>query len=114
MEYKIDATNKKIGRVATEAASILLGKNTPDFAKHKISGHKVVIENAGSLDISEKKKEEKTYKKYSGYPGGLKITPMNKVIEKKGVSEVLKTAITGMIPRNKLRKDTLKNLVIKE
>lgn len=114
MEYKIDAQDKKIGKVAAEAASILMGKNTPDFEKHKLSGHVVVVENASKLDISDKKMEEKKYAKYSGYPGGLRFETLEKVIEKKGYEEVLRRAVYGMLPGNKLRAKIMKNLVVKD
>jgi large subunit ribosomal protein L13 len=113
-EFTIDATGKKLGRVATEAASILMGKNDPSFEKHTVSGNKVVITNAAKADISEKKKSEKKYGKYSGYPGGLRFETLGDVIEKKGYGEVFARAVYGMLPGNKLRAKIMKNLTVTE
>ncbi len=114
MEYVIDAKGKKLGRVAQEAASILMGKNTPDFERQTLSGNKVIIENASLADISEVKKETKEYERYSGYPGGLVYEKMKRTIEKKGYSEVFKYAVMGMLPANRLAKQMMKNLIVKE
>jgi large subunit ribosomal protein L13 len=109
-QYKIDVTGKKLGRIASEIATILMGKNSVDFAPNKVANVKVEISGIDSMDISDKRRESTTYKRYSGYPGGQTVEPMEKIIEKKGYSEVLRIAVEGMIPRNKLRKDRMKNL----
>ncbi len=114
MEHTIDAKGKKLGRVATEVASFLMGKDTPDFSRNSARNVKVNVVNASGLDINPKKKEEKTYKSFSGYPGGLKTSTMEKVIEKKGYAEVLRKAVYGMLPGNKLRAQMMKNLKISE
>ena len=114
MEHNIDATNKKLGRLATEVAVLLMGKNTPDFAKNKVADIKINITNASKMDIDEKKLESKEYQRYSGYPGGRKIKKMSEVIGKKGFAEVLEKAVYGMLPTNKLRAKLMKNLVIEE
>ncbi len=114
MEHKIDATEKKLGRVAAEAASFLMGKSNPNFQRNEVADVKVNIENASKLDIAEKKFDTKEYKKYSGYPGGLKIKTMKQVVDKKGYAEILQKAIHGMLPNNKLRAKMMKNLVITE
>ncbi len=113
-EYKIDAKGKKLGRVAQEAASILMGKNDPSFERNKLAGIKVTIENASQADISDAKKETKEYEKYSGYPGGLVYEKMKRVIEKKGYGEVFRYAVMGMLPANRLAAKMLKNLTVKE
>ncbi len=69
--YSIDAKGKKLGRVASEAASVLLGKKSAHFVKHKIISPKVEIANASKLEIAETKMNTKVYLRYSGYPGGL-------------------------------------------
>jgi len=114
MKYTLDATNKKIGRVATEAAVYLMGKNKPDFAKNKIPAIKVEITNASKASIIDSKREQKTYARYSGYPGGLRKPNMATVIEKKGYSELFKEAVSGMLPKNKLRSKMMNNLIITE
>ncbi len=112
--HTIDAKGKKLGRVATEAAVILMGKTTPDFVKNKTSPVKVTITNASKAAISEKKLDEKIYRTYSGYPGGLKTKTMRQVTQKLGYSEIFQDAIYGMLPNNKLRKPRMKNLTITE
>ena len=112
--HTIDATGKKIGRVATEAAVFLMGKNKVSFRRNVVSGEKVSIINAGKLSISEKKKDGKIYKRYSGYPGGLKETSLGELLEKKGAREVLRKAVHGMLPGNRLRPRMMKNLEINE
>jgi len=114
MKYTIDATGKKLGRVASEAARLLMGKNQPDFVRNKVLGGKVEIVNTSKADISEKKLLEKTYARYSGYPGGLRTPSMRSVIEKKGYREVFLLAVYGMLPSNKLRPQIMKNLSVKE
>ena len=114
MEHNIDATEKKLGRIASEAAILLMGKNSPDFAKNIVADIKVNIINASKLNLSNKKMETKEYKRYSGYPGGLKIRKMSEVINKKGIGEVVKKAVYGMLPANKLRAKMMKNLIITE
>lgn len=113
-EYTIDATEKKIGRVASEAAVILMGKKDPSFEKHMAADVKLTITNASKLSIDLRKMEGVQYAMYSGYPGGLRYDSLAKVIEKKGNGEVLTRAIKGMLPNNKLRPVIMKNLTIKE
>lgn len=111
---EIDATKQKLGRIATQAAMALMGKDTPQYTPNKISGGKVHISNASKLDIDEKKKTAKRYAKYSGYPGGLRFETMAKLIEKKGYEEIVRKAVRGMLPANRLRAQRLKNLTISE
>lgn len=112
-EYVIDATGKRLGRVATEAASVLLGKNSPNFSKNEIANVTVTIENASKMDIPESK-EKNAYQSYSGYPGGLRSETLAHLGKRLGFREVLKRTISGMLPKNKLRKPTLHNLKISE
>ncbi len=110
--HTIDATGKRLGRLATEVATLLMGKDSTKFVKHKAPSVEVIIQNASKLDISPKKMEQKIYTSYSGYPGGLKKRPMNKVIEKHGYEEVVRKAVHGMLPGNKLRPIMMKNLKV--
>ncbi len=114
MEHIIDAQNKKLGRIASEAAKILMGKNRVDFVRNAIPEITVKIINAGKIDITNKKLSTKTYKNYSGYPGGLKETSMKKLVADKGNKEAFKKAVSGMLPKNKLRDRMMKNLIITE
>lgn len=114
MEYQIDAQDKKIGRVASEAAKILMGKNRVDFARNIYPQVKVKILNASKADVTNKKTATTEYKRYSGYPGGLKTATMKKIAADKGMKEIFRKAVYGMLPRNKLRARMIKNLVIIE
>lgn len=111
--YTIDAADKRMGKVATEAATVLMGKNRADFAKHEMSDVVVTIENAGKLDIPEKKKEE-IYQSFSGWPGGRKTETLEHLRVRRGIDEVLKRTVGGMLPQNKHKKRLLKQLIITE
>lgn len=110
--YNIDATNKVPGRIATEVAVLLMGKNRADFAKNKIPAVEVLVENARAMKLDAKKLVAKNYARHSLYPGGLTLESMSQVVEKKGAKEVLRRAVYGMLPKNKLRAQMMKNLKI--
>jgi large subunit ribosomal protein L13 len=112
--HVIDAEGKRIGRVATEAAVFLMGKNAPDFERNKVTGVKVSIINAAKADIVEKRMAQKTYANYSGYPGGLKLNKAKDVIKRHGYRDIFLKAVYGMIPSNRLRAIRMKNLTIAE
>lgn len=112
--YTIDAKGKKLGRVAAEAASVLLGKKSAHFVKHKIISPKVEITNASKLAISEIKMDTKVYIRFSGYPGGQKREGAKHLAERKGYGALLENAIYGMLPKNKLRKGRMRLLTISE
>ncbi len=114
MKYTLDATNKKVGRLASEIAVLLMGKNRSDFARNKIPDVTIDVENTSKLSIDPKKMDQKEYVSHSGYPGALKVTSMSKMIEKKGNKEVLRKAILGMLPKNKLRPQMMKKLNFKD
>jgi len=114
MNYTIDATNKSLGRLASEVATILMGKNSPDFAPNVVSSNRVTVTNASKLKVDAKKMLEKTYTRYSGYPGGLKISTMEHVVSKKGFSEIVTMAVKGMLPDNKLKNEMMKHLTVTE
>jgi large subunit ribosomal protein L13 len=114
MNYTIDATNKKLGRVASEAAKILMGKNTVAYKPNVVADAHVTIINASKADINGKKMKDDTYTRYTGFPGGLYTLEMEKVVAKKGYGELFKIAIKGMLPKNKLQSRMLKNLTITE
>lgn len=108
----VDAQNRTLGRVATEVAMALMGKDSASYKDNAIPDNVVNVINASKLKITEKKKLEKMYKKHTGYAGSLTYTPMKKIIERKGYEEVLRKAVRGMLPSNKLRAQMLKNLKI--
>jgi large subunit ribosomal protein L13 len=111
-DYTLDAKGQKLGRIASEAAKLLMGKNSPSFSRNKAPDVKVTITNASKLAITEKKLVTKQYKRFSGYPGGLKEESLGHVIERRGIKEALRHAVRGMIPNNKLRPTMLKKLHI--
>ncbi|MEK7602270.1 MAG: 50S ribosomal protein L13 [Patescibacteria group bacterium] len=110
--FTIDASGRTLGRVASEAASILLGKRSASYVQNEVLPVEVKITNAAQLKMSEKRIAMKDYYHYTGYPGGLRTTSMKMTLEKKGIQEVLRKAVDGMIPRNKLRKERMKRLSI--
>jgi large subunit ribosomal protein L13 len=110
----IDATNKKLGRVATEAAASLMGKDTVTFSRHTFADVKVEVNNAGLINVDDTKKRTKIYKRYSGYPGGQKELSLETITKKKGMKEAIRIAVRGMLPPNKLRAKMLRNLTINE
>ncbi len=110
-KYNIDATGRTLGRVASEVATVLTGKNSTEFVKYRVLPVEVTVENTKKLLILERRMK-KTYVHYTGYPGGLRTTTMKSLIEKKGIHEVLRKAVYGMIPHNKLRRERMKNLII--
>ncbi len=114
MNYTIDAKNKKLGRVASEAASVLIGKNNPSFKRESTTNSKVEIINASGIKLEEKKKKQKEYKRFTGYPGGLKSESMEELIKRRGIGEVVRKTVYGMLPKNKLRSVMKKNLTVKE
>jgi large subunit ribosomal protein L13 len=114
MKYVLDAQNKRVGRVATQAAVYLMGKNLKDFQRNIAPQVVVEIINTSKALIDEKKKEQKTFARYSGYPGGLRKPNMAEVISKKGYREVFREAVWGMLPKNKLRQKMMNNLTVKE
>ncbi len=112
-KHTIDAKGRVPGRVATEAAVLLMGKNLTSFARNKIPEVSVEVLNTSEMKFEDKKREGKSYYRHSGYPGQLKKETMREVIAKKGGGEVLRRAIYGMLPKNKLRPQMMKNLKIK-
>lgn len=112
VHYAIDASGQSLGRVASEAASRLLGKHSPQFMKNEVAHVEVTIEHAQALVLTEKRIKGKEYARYTGFPGGLRITPLARLIENKGVRAAIEKAVDGMIPRNKLRKERMKRLTI--
>ena len=111
-EYVIDATGRALGRVASEVAKVLRGKDATNFVKHIAPEITVKVVNASRLDVSQKKLIEKVYHHYSGYPGGLKTMTLSRLVEKKGWGEAIKNAVHGMLPANRLRPIMMKNLII--
>src|SRR5687767_14864120 len=101
-EKTIDASGKTLGRLASEIAVNLIGKNSASFERHKYSGAPVKVVNASKIRITPQKLEEITHKRYSGYPGGLRVVPASETITKKGWQELVRLSVYRMLPDNKL------------
>ncbi len=114
MIYTLDAKGKTPGRLSSEAARLLMGKNDPAYVPNKAPKNKVVIENASKAKIDPKKLLTTKYERYTGYPGGFRYQNMEELVTKKGYSEVFRLAIYGMIPANRLRNGIMKNLTVSE
>lgn len=113
-KHTIDAANRVPGRVATEVAVLLMGKNRTDYARNKLPEVEVQVENASKMKLAANKLRDKTYSHHSGYPGGLKTHSMQHVVDTKGAKEVLRRAVSGMLPKNKLRAVMMRRLTIKD
>lgn len=109
--YSIDASSDSLGKVAAEAAKLLLGKGKPQYSAHIDCGDYVIVTNASSLKVTGKKLEQKRYYSHSGYPGGLHTRTLSEQIER-DPTKVILTAVKGMLPNNKLLSERLKRLKI--
>lgn len=109
--YLIDAEDKVVGRLAARIAMILRGKNKPIFTPHVDTGDFVVVVNAEKVRFTGRKWIQKKYYRHSGYPGGLKEIVARKLLQQKP-EEVLRHAVWGMIPHNRLGRQMMKKLKI--
>lgn len=109
--HTIDASGQVLGRLATRVATLLMGKHKPTYAPHVDGGDAVVITNAGKVVLTGKKEENKVYKHYTGFQGGLKETPLRRLKEKKP-TEIVRKAVLNMLPHNRLRAPRMKRLKI--
>ncbi len=106
----VDAENKSLGRLAVEVAVLLRGKSKPNYVPYKDVGDTVVVKNIEKMKYTGNKLEDKNYFRYTGYLGNLKKTTLKEYLVKRGPKEVLRTAIMGMLQKNKLRADQIKRL----
>jgi len=107
--FVVDATNQVLGRLATKVARILIGKDKPSFTPYLDSGDHVVVINADKVRLTGNKVEQKVYYSHSGYPGGLKAVPVKRMRETRP-EWVVREAVLGMLPKNKLRARRAKKL----
>lgn len=110
----IDAQDKTLGRVASEAAKVLLGKHKASFVKNAVVGEEVTIINASKVRVSGNKTRAKTYIRYSGYPGGQKEESYAMLTARRGEGEAIRRAVLGMLPKNRLQTKRIKLLTIKK
>jgi large subunit ribosomal protein L13 len=109
--YLVNAEGKVLGRLATELAKILKGKNKPTYTPHVDTGDFVVVVNAGKVTLTGKKMKDKIYYHHTGYPGGIKEMNAEKLLAKKP-TEMIRMAVRGMLPKNSLGRQMLRKLKI--
>jgi large subunit ribosomal protein L13 len=105
----VDATGKTLGRLATQIADLLRGKHKPEYTPHCDVGDFVVVVNAEKIAVSGRKREQKLYYRYSGYPGGMRSRTLAQMLERRP-EEVIRLAVMGMLPRNRLARQQLRKL----
>lgn len=109
--YIVDATDKTLGRMATEIADRLRGKHKPEFTPNVDTGDYIVVINAEKVRVTGNKTEDKMYYHHTGYPGGIKSVSFEKLIEK-APEQVIQKAVKGMMPKNKLSRAMLSKLKV--
>ncbi|MEK7192641.1 MAG: 50S ribosomal protein L13 [Patescibacteria group bacterium] len=108
----LDATGKVFGRIASEAARMLRGKDSPDYTPNVEPKVKVEIKNASKAGFTGKKRTDKYYLTYSGYTGGQKRETVEDVITRKGYQDLFSRAVWKMLPDNRMRRTLIKNLIV--
>ena len=109
--YLVDAEGKTLGRLATQIADTLRGKGKPQYTPHVDTGDFVVVVNAEKIAVTGKKLDEKIYYRHSGYPGGLRQRTLREQLERRP-TEVLRIAVKGMLPKNRLARQQINKLKI--
>jgi large subunit ribosomal protein L13 len=109
--FVVDASNKTLGRLATELARRLRGKHKPIYTPHCDTGDYLVVVNAEKIAVTGNKRADKKYYRHSGYPGGLKQRTLNEMLERRP-EEVIRHAVKGMLPRNRLGRKQLTKLKV--
>ncbi|MEP7360185.1 MAG: 50S ribosomal protein L13 [Chloroflexota bacterium] len=109
--FVVDATNQRLGLLASRIAFILEGKHKPSYATHIDTGDHVIVLNAAKIDVSGKKAEQKTYSRHSGYPGGYREETLGDLLTRRP-EEVIRRAVKGMLPRNTLGVQQLRKLKV--
>src|SRR3989304_2093434 len=109
--YLVNAEGKVLGRLSTELAKILKGKNKPTYTPHVDTGDFVVVVNAGKVTLTGKKLKDKIYYHHTGYPGGIKEMSAEKLLAKKP-TEIIRIAVKGMLPKNSLGRQMIQKLKI--
>ncbi len=109
--YLVDAEGKVLGRLATELAKILRGKNKPIYTPHVDTGDFVIVVNAGKVALTGKKMKDKIYYHHTGYPGGIREMSAEKLLAKKP-TEMIRIAVKGMLPKNSLGRQMFQKLKV--
>tara|TARA_B100000212_G_C27219194_1_gene466474 strand:+ start:331 stop:762 length:432 start_codon:yes stop_codon:yes gene_type:complete len=109
--YLVDAKNKKLGRLATEIATMLRGKNKPSFTPHLDTGDFVIVINAEKIEVSGKKSSQKLYRRHSGRPGGMKVEKFES-LQNRIPERIIEQAVKGMLPHNTLGRQQFRKLKV--
>lgn len=109
--YLIDATGATLGRLSTKIAEILMGKHKPSYSPNVVTGDFVVVINSAKIKVTGNKMEDKKYYRHTGYPGGIKEISLKDQLEKYP-NRVIEHSVAGMLPKNKLQAQMLKNLKV--
>lgn len=109
--HLIDADGKILGRLATEVAKLLMGKNKVNYVPYLDGGDFVIVTNASKVKVTGKKRENKVYTHHSGYPGGLKQEKFSKLVERRPTA-IIEHAVSGMLPKNRLGRQMIKKLKV--
>lgn len=109
--YLVNAEGRVLGRLSTELAKILKGKNKPSYTPHLDTGDFVIVVNAGKVALTGKKMKEKIYYRHTGYPGGIRQMTAGELIAKKP-AEIIRMAVKGMLPKNSLGRQMLRKLKV--
>jgi large subunit ribosomal protein L13 len=109
--YLVNAEGKVLGRLAAGVARVLRGKHKPTYTPHVDTGDFIVVVNAGKVSLTGRKLKNKTYYRYTGYPGGIKETSAEKLLTKKP-AEMIRMAVRGMLPKNSLGRQMLRKLKV--
>jgi len=109
--FLVDATNKTLGRLATEIAVILRGKNKPSFTPHLDTGDFVIVVNAEKIEVTGKKSSQKLYRRHSGRPGGMKVEKFE-TLQERIPERIIEQAVKGMLPHNSLGRQQFRKLKV--
>ena len=109
--YVVDAQGKTLGRLATQIADVLRGKRKPEYTPHCDTGDFVVVVNAAKIKVTGNKLNDKLYYRHSGYPGGIRSRTLGEMLERRP-EEVIRKAVKGMLPRNRLARQQLLKLKV--
>lgn len=109
--YVVDAEGQRLGRLASEIASILRGKNKPVFTPHLDTGDFVIVINAEKIEVTGRKRTEKLYRRHSGRPGGMKVETFDK-LQARLPERIIETAVKGMLPKNSLGRQQFTKLKV--
>jgi len=109
--WVVDAEGKTLGRLATQIADALRGKNKPDFTPHIDTGDFVVVVNAEKIRVTGNKRSDKVYYRHTGYPGGIRSRTLGEMLERRP-EEVIRKAVRGMLPKNRLARQQITKLKV--